>query len=201
MKYRKLFPFMFLSLIVWASLAVAQQPTKPKRPVKNPPQYPNIIDVEGKDAPPTSQPDQKANPASPAAPPQPDALAQAMILLTAELKNLSLELKALNVRQQMSIDLLRQSRLELRLDRYENELRPVRERIAALDAEEQRLQQLMTREALLAQTAQTATVNREGQYNSSRLIWDLGCRRCRIRENACAKWKQIKQPRRTSTRS
>jgi DNA repair exonuclease SbcCD ATPase subunit len=78
-----------------------------------------------------------------------------------ELRNLSQELKALNVRQQMSIDLLRQSRLDQRIDRYENDLRPVRERIAALEIEEQKLHQLMTRESLIAQTAQTSTVNRE----------------------------------------
>jgi chromosome segregation ATPase len=61
----------------------------------------------------------------------------------------------------MSIDMMRQSRLDQRIDRYENDLRPIRERIAQLEIEEQRVQQLMTREALLAQTAQTATVNRE----------------------------------------
>jgi DNA repair exonuclease SbcCD ATPase subunit len=84
-----------------------------------------------------------------------------MTSLTVELRNLSQELKALNVRQQMSIDLLRQSRLDQRIDRYENDLRPVRERIAALEIEEQKLHQLMTRESLIAQTAQTSTVNRE----------------------------------------
>jgi hypothetical protein len=57
--------------------------------------------------------------------------------------------------------MMRQSRLDQRIDRYENDLRPIRERIAQLEIEEQRVQQLMTREALLAQTAQTATVNRE----------------------------------------
>ena len=40
----------FLSAIVMTSLAAAQQPAKVKRPVKNPPQFPNIIDLENKAA-------------------------------------------------------------------------------------------------------------------------------------------------------
>lgn len=161
MKYRRFSLFSFLLLIVLAGLAVAQQPAKPKRPVKTPPQYPNIIDLENKDAAPAKQPNPKTGEPAVAAPAPPDALTQAMTSLTAELRNLSQELKALNVRQQMSIDLLRQSRLDQRIDRYENDLRPIRERITALEVEEQRLQQLMTRESLIAQTAQTSTVNRE----------------------------------------
>jgi hypothetical protein len=158
MKYRRICSLLFLLLAINV-LSVSAQQTKPKRPVKNPPQYPNIIDVENKDALPAKQPNPQTG--EPAAPAPPDALTQAMTSLTVELRNLSQELKALNVRQQMSIDLLRQSRLDQRIDRYENDLRPVRERIAALEIEEQKLHQLMTRESLIAQTAQTSTVNRE----------------------------------------
>ncbi len=160
MKYRRFSLFSFLLLIVLTSFAVAQS-AKPKRPVKNPPQYPSIIDLESKDATPAKQPITKAGEPPMVVPAPPDALTQAMTSLTAELRNLSQELKALNVRQQMSIDLLRQSRVEQRIDRYENDLRPIRERITALETEEQRLQQLTTREALVAQTAQTASINRE----------------------------------------
>lgn len=161
MKYRRFSLFPFLLLIILASSAVAQQPAKPKRPVKTPPQYPNIIDLENKDAPPATQPNQKTKEQPAPAPTPTDALTQAMTTLTVELRNLSQELKALNVRQQMSIDMQRQSRVEQRIDRYENDLRPIRERIVALETEEQRLQQLMTRESLIAQTAQTSTVNRD----------------------------------------
>ncbi|MEO6724411.1 MAG: hypothetical protein ABIP14_03840 [Blastocatellia bacterium] len=160
MKYRRFSLFSFL-LIALAGFAVGQQPSKPKRTVKNPPQYPSIIDLENKDATPAKQPNPKTGEPPIAAPAPPDAITQAMTSLTAELRNLSQELKALNVRQQMSIDLLRQSRVEQRIDRYENDLRPIRERITALETEEQRLQQLTTREALVAQTAQTASINRE----------------------------------------
>lgn len=161
MKYPRLSLFSFLLLIFLANFAIAQQSNKPKRPVKNPPQYPNIIDLENKGVPPATQPNPKTVEPPVATPAPPDPMMQAMISLTAELKNLSQELKALNVRQQMSIDLLRQSRVEQRIDRFENDLRPIRERIAALETEELRLQQLTTREALVAQTAQTASINRE----------------------------------------
>lgn len=168
MKYRRIYSLLFLLLAInvlpvlaQAQPAQSQQPAKPKRPVKTPPQYPNIIDLENKDTPPAAPPNQKTGEQPAVAPAPADALTQAMTSLTVELKNLSQELKALNVRQQMSIDMMRQSRLDQRIDRYENDLRPIRERIAQLETEEQRVQQLMTREALLAQTAQTATVNRE----------------------------------------
>ena len=42
---------LLLALTTFA--AAQQQPAKPKRPVKNPPQFPNIIDVDGK-APPAT---------------------------------------------------------------------------------------------------------------------------------------------------
>lgn len=160
MKYRGICSLLFLLLAINA-LTVAAQQTKPKRPVKNPPQYPNIIDLENKDAPPKTQPGQKTAEPAPAPSPPADALTQAMTSLTVELRTLTQEMKALNVRQQMSIDLQRQSRVEQRIERYENELRPIRERITALENEEQRLLQLTTREALVAQTAQTSTANRE----------------------------------------
>ena len=53
------------------------------------------------------------------------------------------------------------TRVDMRIDHYERELRPVRERLAALEADEQLLQQAMTREGLLAQTANIPTLNRE----------------------------------------
>src|SRR5438477_2759880 len=100
MKYRRICTLLFLLAI--NVLSVSAQQTKPKRPVKNPPQYPNIIDLENKDAPPATQPDKKTSERPAPAPAPTDALTQAMTTLTVELRNLSQELKALNVRQQMS---------------------------------------------------------------------------------------------------
>lgn len=162
MKYYPLSLIAVLLLVLGAGSALAQRPTKPKRPVKNPPQYPNIIDLEGKDKPP-SAPAATENQAAPAnaSASHPDAMTQAVLALTSEMRTLTQEMRALNLRQQVELEMMRASRADLRVDHYERELRPVSERVVALGAEEQNLYQLMTRESLLAQTAMTGTVNRE----------------------------------------
>jgi hypothetical protein len=71
------------------------------------------------------------------------------------------ELRSLNIRGQAQFEMLRMTRADMRIDYYERELRPVRERIAALEVDEQVLRQAMTREGLLARTASTPTLNRE----------------------------------------
>jgi chromosome segregation ATPase len=163
-----------LLLAIGVGAAWAQQSQKPKRPVKTPPQYPNIIDLEDK-APKPAQP-AESKPAEPkpedkqaaAVTVDPVALAKAFTIIAEELKSLSAEVKALNVRQELEVELARQARIEQRIDRYESELRPLRERLAGLEAEENRLPQLMTRDALLAQTANTATINREATMEQIR---------------------------------
>jgi hypothetical protein len=160
-----------------ATAGLAQQPAKPKRPVKNPPQFPNIIDLEGKAPPPVAQP-QPAAPA-PETPPQaaaPPDLAAAMVALAGELRTLSREIKALNLRSQAQLDLMKITRLDLRVDHYERELRPIRERLAALDADENTLQQMMTRDSLMAQTAQAPTFNRDELMRQLRAQHDLRLR-------------------------
>jgi len=166
MKYQKLCLFLFLSAVVLTGSTAAQQPAKAKRPVKNPPQFPSIIDLENKDTQPTSQqanqqPGQqnKAQDASVAQPP--DSLAGAVQSIASELRALGQELRSLNIREQTQIEMLRMTRVDMRIDHYERELRPVRDRISSLEADEQILQQAMTREGLLAQTANTPTVNRD----------------------------------------
>lgn len=156
MKFVRLVSMLSVLVSVLAGATVAQQPNKIKRPVKNPPQYPNIIDLENKSAPPAAP---QAAPAE-AQPPQ-EPLAQAMLSLTGELKTLVQELRSLNLRQQAQLDMLRMTRVDMRIDHYERELRPVRERLSALEAEEQALYRLMTRDSLMAQSANIATVNRD----------------------------------------
>jgi hypothetical protein len=152
----------FLSAIVMTSLAAAQQPAKIKRPVKNPPQFPNIIDLENKDGRQTDrQTDQQENAPVADAGGQPDSLAVAVQSLANELRALGQELRSLNIRGQAQIEMLRMTRADMRIDSYERELRPVRDRLAAIESDERLLQQLMTREGLLAQTAGTPTLNRE----------------------------------------
>lgn len=155
-------------MIILTGLAAAQQPAKPKRPVKNPPQFPNIIDLENKDAQQTNQQvnqqtNQQAGQQNKAqdAVQQPDSLAGAMLSLAGELRALGQELRSLNIREQTQIEMLKMTRVDMRIDHYERELRPVRDRIGALEAEEQMLLHAMTREGLMAQTATAATFNRE----------------------------------------
>jgi hypothetical protein len=162
MKYQKLCLFAFSLAIILIVPAAAQQPAKVKRPVKNPPQYPNIIDLENKDAQPARPQPQPSSAAQDApATPQPDSLASAIQSLANELRALGQELRSLNIREQTQIEMLRMTRVDMRIDHYERELRPVRERIAALEADEQVLLQAMTREGLMAQTATAATFNRD----------------------------------------
>jgi hypothetical protein len=162
MKYRKLCSSLFLSAVVLTGLASAQQPAKIKRPVKNPPQYPNIIDLENKDTRPADRPaDQQNNAPDTGAGVQPDSLAGAVQLLANELRTLGQELRSLNIRGQAQMEMLRMTRVDMRIDHYERELKPVRERLTALEADEQLLQQAMTRQGLLAQTANAPTLNRD----------------------------------------
>lgn len=167
MKYRS-FCLLFVMLIAAGSV-LAQESSKPKRPVKNPPQYPNIIDLENKDQKPKQSTEEKpADQQESTTTIDPEALTKAFVIIAEELKSLSQEVKALNIRQQLEIELMRQSRVEQRVAMYENQLRPIRERITSLEAEEQNLQQLMTRDALLAQTANIPTINREATINQLR---------------------------------
>jgi len=151
-------------------LAAAQQPGKIKRPVKNPPQFPNIIDLENKDTRQTDrQTDQPDNAPTAGAGSQTDSLAVAVQSLANELRALGQELRSLNIRGQAQFEMLRMTRADMRIDSYERELRPVRERLAALESDEQVLRQLMTREGLLAQTASMPTLNREESMRQLRM--------------------------------
>jgi hypothetical protein len=174
MKYRKFqssfLSAFFLSAVVMTGSAAAQQPAKIKRPVKNPPQFPNIIDLENKDAKQTDrQTDQQDNAPIADAGGQTDSLAVAVQSLANELRTLGQELRSLNIRGQAQFEMLRMTRVDMRIDFYERELRPVRDRITALESDEQVLRQLMTREGLLAQTASMPTLNREESMKQLRL--------------------------------
>ncbi|HKQ77084.1 MAG TPA: hypothetical protein VJ810_25535 [Blastocatellia bacterium] len=171
MKYQKLCSLLFLSVVVLTGSAAAQQPSRIKRPVKNPPQFPNIIDLENKDKPnrqANPQPIQQNKAEDASAAQQPASLAGAVQSLANELRTLGQELRSLNLRGQAQIEMLRMARVDLRIEQYERELRPVRDRLGALESDEQLLLQAMTRESLLAQTAATPTTNREGLMSQLR---------------------------------
>ncbi len=157
-----IFSSVLLSAVALSGVAAAQQPAKIKRPIKNPPQFPNIIDLENKDTGQTDrQTDQQTGFPGASRAEQPESLANAIQSLAAELRALGQEIRSLNIRGQAQLEMLRMARIDMRIDSYERELRPVRERLATLESDERTLQQLMTREALLAQTASAPTLNRE----------------------------------------
>src|SRR5215813_6706345 len=144
MKYQKLCLTLFLSATVLTVSAAAQQPSKIKRPVKNPPQFPNIIDLDNKDAP-AKSPQANQQPKAqddPAAEPS-DSLTGAVQTLANELRSLGQELRSLNIREQTQIEMLRMARVDLRIDHYERELKPVRDRLAGIESDEQILRQAM----------------------------------------------------------
>src|SRR5262245_62502389 len=106
MKRYKLLLVSWTWVLVLASLAVAQQPAKIKRPVKNPPQFPNIIDLENKDTPQTNrQSDQSENATGADAVQQPDALAAAIQSLATEMRALGQEIRSLNIRGQAQLEM------------------------------------------------------------------------------------------------
>jgi hypothetical protein len=172
---KQLLTLFTLAAILSGSVA-AQQP-KVKRPVKNPPQYPSIIDLENKDTPEKPQQNQGLNPQDQVSVVnQGDSVVQALTALTTEVRTLIQEIRSLNLRQQAQLDMLRMTRTDMRIDHFERELRPVRERIATLESEEQSLYQLMTRESLFAQTANLPTFNRSQSMDQLKKSYEVKLR-------------------------
>jgi hypothetical protein len=149
-------------LAVFTQATFAQTP-KPKRPVKNPPQYPNIIDAENKESAERSQSaeDKSQSPAAIEEKPSTDELLlKALIGLTFEVRGLVQEMRSLNTRQQAQLDMLRLTRADLRIETYDRELKTVRERLATLEAEEQNLVMLLRPENLNNQVNTMPTFDR-----------------------------------------
>jgi hypothetical protein len=173
MKVQKLILITLLAIL--SCSVAAQQPPKVKRPVKNPPQYPNIIDLENKDTQEKPRQNQSLNPQE-QVPMEGDSVVQALTSLTSEVRTLIREIRSLNLRQQAQLDMLRMTRTDMRIDHFERELRPVRERIAALETDEQNLYQLMTRESLFAQTANLPTLNRSQSMDQLKQSYEVKLR-------------------------
>ncbi|HZS06412.1 MAG TPA: hypothetical protein VFD58_16350 [Blastocatellia bacterium] len=162
MKYLKLSLILLSLALALTAPALAQKSSqKPKRPVKNPPQYPHILGTGEQ----TGQPAGAENPSAttPAAQAQQQQdllLVKAVVSLTLEVRGLVQEMKALNVRQQAQLDMLRLTRADLRIDQYERELKTARDRLAVLEAEEQNLLLYLTPDSLNAQVATIATFDK-----------------------------------------
>lgn len=167
MQYQKSFSLLFvlmLNCFIFANAQENTQPPKPKpqRPTKHPTQFDKIIDPEDRQ-PNQPQTTERTEPTTASVKTESlasDALVQAVQSLTVEVKNLVNEVRATNARQQVQTDILRLSRLDLRLDRYESELKTVRDRLALLEADYQNLQFLLTPEALEAQVSRMPYANK-----------------------------------------
>lgn len=160
MQYQKSkFSFLALMMFSCALFVFAQETSQPKnpkpqRPTKHPTQFDKIIDTENT-APSETKEKSEAAPATPVKTvlPTSDALVQAVENLTGEVKNLVNEVRATSARQQMQTDILRLSRLDLRIDRYESELKTVRDRLTILNNDQQTLQSALTPEGLEVQVS------------------------------------------------
>src|SRR4026209_1466163 len=98
MQYNKSFFFAIFFCLSLATMALAQQPTKVRKPVKNPPQYPNIIDLEGQQSQPAQSQTTAPQSQLPAATLQTsDALVRAVEVLAGEVRTLVGEMRALNL--------------------------------------------------------------------------------------------------------
>jgi primosomal protein N'' len=135
------------------------QTTKTQRPTKNQPQYPSIIDLENKGAPPktgTAEQPPDAGSTNVQA-----ALVRAVESLTSEVRTLVHEMRALNVRQQAQLDLLRLTRGDLRIDSYDRELRSTIDRLAQIERDEQTLRAALTPEGLAAQVSRVGSIDKD----------------------------------------
>lgn len=153
---------LILTALLVGAGAVAGAQTPIRRPVKNPPQYPNIIDLEEK-APAGADATREASKGTTeaASEPQSAALLKAVEMLAGEMRALVHEIRTMNVRQQTQLDITRVAGLGTRIDGIHGELRSIRDRIATLGVEEQTISQLMTRESLITQTFNIGTLDRE----------------------------------------
>lgn len=167
MKYKQVGLVSCLLIFLLAAVAVAntqqappkKQPDK-KLPVKNPPQFPNIIDLDNKTAKPqTEKADVAPTPAGPTVQ-QTEMLVRAVEALTGEVRGLVQEMRALNIRQQAQLDVLRLTRSDSRVDVYEREFKTTHERVTQLETDEQNLHMLIKPESLLAQTRSVGTIDR-----------------------------------------
>lgn len=134
--------------------------------VKHEPQFPNIINLENKAA--SQEKTEKTDTASAGTqspgltmtPQQTELLVRAVESLTQEVHGLVQEMRALNVRQQAQLDVLRMTRGDAKIEAYEKEYRTTHERVMQLEVDEQNLQMLMKPESLLAQTRTVGTTDR-----------------------------------------
>ena len=167
---RYLFSGLLVLTLVTAVIA-AQTPSPGKRPAKNPPQYPDIIDLESTAPAPVAPEPGKLRDQE-----QMETLIRAVGLLTGEMRSLVHEIRVMNIRQQAQLDLARLSGITARVDGLGEDLRRLRERFGSLSGDEQNLLQMMTRESLLAQSANIGSLDREKTMEQIRAMHEAKLR-------------------------
>lgn len=164
-------------LVILLVGTVAAQPaktTKTQRPTKYPTQFDKIIDPNDKT--PEQKEKQEASSQPPVQAPDPnEALIKAVDALTQQVKSLVDEVRAGNSRAQINTEVMRMSRFDLRIDRYEAEMKTVRERLAVLETDYTLLVNSLTPEALEQQVSRmpyaskTEAIARVKETNENRL--------------------------------
>lgn len=158
---KKTLTYMALCAFVFVGTqTLTAQTPKTQKPVKNPPQYPSIIDLENKGVHQGKGTEAQA-PAEKATPELSEALVRAVESLASEVRTLVQEMRALNVRQQAQLDLLRLTRGDLRIDSYERELHTVSDRLVQVERDEQTLRAALTTEGLAAQVSRVGTIDKD----------------------------------------
>ena len=149
-----------MALLLGLSMAYpvsAQQQSKAKKPVKYPPQYPQILGVDDPSAPAKAEnEDTNAQPA----PQQNAVLQQSVNALSEEVRQLAREIRVLSLRQEAQLEMLRLSRSEGRANSLERELDSVTGRLASLDAEELQVKDRLVPEHLEQQVQAVVTLSR-----------------------------------------
>jgi hypothetical protein len=160
-------------LVLSSAWGNAQSPPPARKPVRNPPQYPHIIDLSGAETPAQDQGNReppKSTTRSDLAPdPQVEGMLRALESLTTEMRSLVNEIRVMNLRQQTQVEMTRLASLATRADGLSQDLRTVRDRLTAVRVDEQNLLQLMTRESLLSQSFNIGTLDREKTMEQIRL--------------------------------
>lgn len=130
--------------------------TRTQRPVKNPPQYPNIISSEGKDTGKTQpQPDTTAPPVT-----TPEFV-RVLEVLTGEVRQLVNEIRAMNVRQQAQLDMLKLTRGDNIEASIAREHRTAADLVSQLEKSELNLLESLKPDNLAVRASQVGTVNKD----------------------------------------
>ena len=128
--------------------------TRTQRPAKNPPQYPNIISNDGRTDPGKSQPQPETAVATP-------EFVRVLEVLAGELRQLVGEVRAMNVRQQAQLDMLRLTRGDGIEASIAREHRVEADAVANLEKSELNLLEALKSDNLALRASQVGTANKD----------------------------------------